>query len=891
MRRVALCLCVLPALVVATAARAREPGGAPPPSAVMPVGWTTSGLSALWTPGRYLVREGDAWVRGPEPGPGIALGAADLSGDVRDEVWMRTSTGGVRIVPYPPGRFAAVDLAGLASAGPVLAIDQDHDGDLDLVAGGVVGGRTGLWTYQNRTPPTTAEAPVMSLVAFDQVGLTTATASPVVGLEAGDVDDGNDLDVVAFARGSAPFLLLSRRQGRFDRESLPGPPVSGPGTLRDLDGDARLDIAYPAGARIAVLIGRGDGTFEPVPPVAVPAAADPLVEVQAADLDGDMRDDLLARDSAGRIHALLAHATGGHRSCALPGNPRTSGTPLVADLDGDGALEVLVPGTGVLWNRSAAGAGSVRVTLRGEGGGVPRRGIGSKVWVSVGARSTRREVRHPAEVFALGGCPHADLIRVQWTNGIRQSELRKEGAGYDGRVVSGSRIEPVQEAGPKQSCPYLYVDRGQGLEYVTDLLAGAPLGLPAPGGGTVPTRPEELVLVPRTAWAAVRGRYRMRITEEFHEITFLDRVRLWVVDHPPGVTVVPDSGMGPGRSEPGLVAFDRVDPPLAATGPAPAPDAAAQDLSLLLAQADGHHFDPPRTGVQGLAPAHAVELTFPRQDPGRRTWLLLEGFVYFSDAGINTRLAQSDPGAMFPPRLEVPDGGERSWRTAVPVVRFPAGRPKTAITEITGRFDPDAPRLRLVTGMRVYLDRVALASVAPGRDPAAGATVRKLAPSRARVMFHGLAPLGPAPDRPPWFIVSAARRRSSLESSLFIPTGMYTRFGPAAPLLAAFDDLYAVIGPGDGVDLEFPAPGGPRSSQVRDLMLDLAGYDKDAHPATFAGERVGPLPYRGMPPYAPSSRFPAGVQRRLAQAHREWSTRPRSGWGGAAHEQRAAILR
>jgi hypothetical protein len=845
------------------------PGGrAAPPGSAAAMGWTTSGLARIWIGDGALERDGTAWKASPPPGPGVLLAAADLNDDRDDDLLMRLPSGGLEVRSYPPGRFA-VALEGLRSTGPVLAVDQDHDGDLDVLAAGEVRGVHGLWLYQNRTPVTAPAPPLLALVPSSTVSLTAPTTAAIVGLCAGDVDGGNDLDVVAFERGSSPAIFFSRRHGRFDRTVVAGAPAAeGPGVLSDVTADGELDLAYPTTGGVVVLAGRGDGSFD-APRRHLAGAKQ--VEVLAADLDGDMREDLIARDPAGALTLLLGE-DGGHRVAPLPAGARSDSTPLIEDLDLDGALDLALPGGSVLHNRSASRAGHVRVALSGLGGVTHSRGVGSRVWVRAGGRMTRREMRHAGEIFALGGCARADLVRIQWTNGIRQSELRKDARGYDPLVPSGTVVTAVQQPGPKASCPYLYVDRGAGPEYVTDVLAGAPLGLPSPAGGLIPTCPQELVLIPRAAWAPVRGRYRMRLTEEFREIAYVDEARLWVVDHAPALVVMPDSGMGAPSGPPRLVAFERVDPPRVALGPA------GEDVTLLVAQTDGHHFEPPRSRIQGLAPEHAIELAFPPHAAGRRVYLVIEGLVYFSDAGINTRLAQSDPTAMAPPRLEVPAPGG-GWRTALASVRFPAGRSKTAITEITGLLSPDDPRLRLVSRMRIYPDRLALGLAAT--DARVGAVrTRILRPARADVVFHGIAPLGPDPDRPPWFIVSGARRRSSLEASFLAPRGLYTRPGPVGPLLAAYDDLCAVIGPGDGLDLEWIAPP-PAPGLARDLMLELSGYDKDAHPATFASDRVGPLPHRGMPPYGPDSRFDEATQERLGRAHGSWNTRYRAGWGGA----------
>jgi hypothetical protein len=982
----------------------KGPGGSAGPAAVAGLAWTTAGLSAIWTggpDGTTLVRKDGAWAPGAALGPGTLLASADLDGDAREEAVVATPGAGgaaAEVRAFPPRGAGApappLVLAGVTAVTAALAVDQDHDGDLDLVlagrgpegpAGGLRppsgaapaarGGRNGLWTFLNKSaPPRPSGAPgpasppfAFEPVSHEQVGLTTATDTPVAGLAAGDLDEANDIDVVAFPTGSPPFALLSRRQGRFVRVPLAGPPGTGRGALSDVTGDALLDVVYPTASGIALVAGRGDGTFiEP----AMVRSGTAFSDVQAADLDGDMFRDLVALDSRGTTVVLMNDRAGGYTPLARerserqsgparerserpsgpdlqsprparerserspmpvaeaaptagpasPGAPgggagAAAGRPLVEDVDGDGVLDLALPGRGLLAGRPELPGGGkpcfLRLTLAGTGQKVNSRGVGCRVWVRAGGRVVRREIEHAGELFGLGGCSQADLVSVQWTNGVRQNHLGPaptSGGARSSVVACGQELVVPQRAGLEGSCPYLYADRGRGPEYVTDLLAGSPLGLPGPDGRPVPGSPTELVLLPRSAWAPVSGSYRLRVTEEYREVTFLDQVRLWVVDHPPGWTVLPDSGIGTEPGEPRLLAFDRVEPVRAARRLG----GASRDAGAELAAADGVHLEPPRTAMQGLAPLHALELTLPEIDPGRRVWLVLAGFVYWTDAGLNTRLAQADPARLVAPRLLVPDPGApgaapkapprpsgapegRGWRTALPFVRFPAGRSKTAVVDVTGLVDPADRRVRIETSMRLYLDRVAVASTAVtaavrGPPPWLGSppiAIRRLAPSAAVLVFHGLVPLSPDPDRPPWTL-DARARHGALEAAWLIPRGDYTRFGPVGPLVVAFDDRYVVMGPGDGVDLSFPVPPGPAPGLVRDLLLEVSGYDKDAHPATFASSTVEPYPYRGMPVYAAGSRFPAGTQRRLAAAHRAWSTRHRDGWGGALPEGAAA---
>jgi hypothetical protein len=78
--------------------------------------------------------------------------------------------------------------------------------------------------------------------------------------------------------------------------------------------------------------------------------------------------------------------------------------------------------------------------------------------------------------------------------------------------------------------------------------------------------------------------------------------------------------------------------------------------------------------------------------------------------------------------------------------------------------------------------------------------------------------------------------------------GLYTRYGDVRELLTAADDRYVVLKSGDAVRLEFDAralPDLPRG-WVRDYLLVLDGWEKDADKNTVAGQAVEPLPFHGM---------------------------------------------
>ena len=105
--------------------------------------------------------------------------------------------------------------------------------------------------------------------------------------------------------------------------------------------------------------------------------------------------------------------------------------------------------------------------------------------------------------------------------------------------------------------------------------------------------------------------------------------------------------------------------------------------------------------------------------------------------------------------------------------------------------------------------------------------------------------------------------------------GRYTRFGDVTGLLTKADDRYVVMKGGDCVRLTFDAAGLPPLPEgwVRDWLVVLDGWDKDADKNTVAGQTVEPLPFHGMDDARYGAQpFPDGPAHRAFV--REYLTRP-----------------
>lgn len=91
---------------------------------------------------------------------------------------------------------------------------------------------------------------------------------------------------------------------------LTGSPSPSALTLLELDGDGKLDLALADrfGGRVYLLLGKGDGTFEPVPPISFDVGRGPTAAL-AIDANGDGRLDLVTTDQEEDTVTLLLNAT------------------------------------------------------------------------------------------------------------------------------------------------------------------------------------------------------------------------------------------------------------------------------------------------------------------------------------------------------------------------------------------------------------------------------------------------------------------------------------------------------------------------------------------------------------------------------------------------------
>ncbi len=809
---------------------------------------------------------------------------ADFDNCGRPDILLTGPTG-VRLFQNVDGtRFADVTkMAGLDQVTGVCLgstwIDLDQDGDLDLLIAEYAGspeaaldrlngkqidtaGKLLLFINIGEAPPFANGKPPGLTCRFKLATGPQALQmkGPVVAVAAADLDADHDVDLLVLTDGHNPVAVLNDRLLRFhlDPLQLSASDAWNGALVFDANHDEQSDLLLlPAGHKPLLFISKKDTPVRALTDRFVPGAVDspPLLQAEAVDVDLDGWTDVvgltqdggpvfLQNDGAGRLVE--------RRGVLSPGGPSDPLLALaVCDLDGVGLADLLfwTASEGLQrWRNLGNSNHSLRLDLTG------RRDVGSSLRTNADAIGARVEVyapttrcwienttlsaglgqsRQPLQ-FGIGQATTADVIRIQWPDGVPQAEL----------AAQAGRLHRISELSRKSSsCPILLTWDGSKFVFITDFLGAGSMGELAADGTTRPPRPEESIKIEPDQLAIRDGRYQLKIAEPTDEVLFLDWLQLDVVDHPKETTIYPDERFA--VAEPAatqeLLAFRQRILPLKAV------DHAGRDVTSLVRERDGRTLDQfAHRSWTGFAEEHFVELDFGDQTRNlprdQRLFLVLAGWTDYPYPE-SIYAAQQAGVAMMTPLLSK-QNKHGAWES-LGEIGFPAGLPRVMTTEVHGLAGSVSCRLRIGTNLQIFWDQIFLAAVPakPVADEDRGIRVHKLPVERATLELRGFMRELVADRRP-----SVYDNEHTESVAVTRWQGEFTRPGDVTKVLQTADDSFAVCGPGGEITISFDARKLPPvlPGQSRSFVLRTRGFCRDASPFTVRGGYVEPLPGRDM---------------------------------------------
>lgn len=751
--------------------------------------------------------------------PHIAVAWGDMNNDGSTEL-LTCSEFGVAIDTFVDSGAQSRHPISNTDCQIIRVLDADHDGDLDVLTGGIAG----LGIYYN-------DSNGKFIPYVNDVGLDIA--SPVTQVLAEDLDRDRDVDLVLIGN-NAPNRVL-RNELTWSYEPYAGLQEFSNEALQavtaldvDVDGRAELITASEEGNLEVWHYGDPDWTRRNIGLV-----IGDVLALDAHDFDGDGRSDLFVATREGfkvidpRTSSVLFEEQREDIQVAIPVyvNARSGPSVIVAS---SSAVEIFHAGPGrhaflAISPSGKTSADQMRSNASGIGTYIKLRvdsrwSVASSFSFHSGASQSLIPV-----MFGSGGADQADYAELLWSDGVTQSEI----ALSFGEI---HRIEEIQRQ--LASCPVVFIWNGEKYEFVSDVLGVAALGYFAEPGVTTPIRTKERLILPDGLLRPRAGNFEVKIGEPMEEILYLDSASLLYFDVPTDWSMTLDERLNVKSATPTsdpIYFRETYDPVRATTN-------LERDVVEEITKTDRRAVDPgpidPRF-IGLLADEFTLELEFGTKLPERNAVLVADGWVEFPYS--QTSFAAYQANTKFEaPTIEARDS-DGEWHVVAEEFGFPGGMPRQISLSL-----PSLPKgtraLRLRSNLEIYWDRIRIVKSSVLAD----AKSVQIRPNRAVVRSPGFADRTTGPQRTPYYDYN--NRLTYGDAKL--AAGMYTVTGNVTELVLETDSAVAIVGSGEEVHLEFAVPSPPKKGFQRYYALEFQGWAKDMDLYTENGDTVEPLPTR-----------------------------------------------
>jgi hypothetical protein len=797
------------------------------------------------------------------PGVGMACTVGDYDNDGHPDLAVSHDRGVALFHNDGGGKFhdvaASTRIRVTGQPMGLTFVDYDHDGDLDLYVA-----RASAHAGPDSSP---SAANITNELwrnngdgKFTEVTQETGLGgdAPSWGATASDINNDRAVDLVVTSLSRPPTVYLNPREGKFraDQPWTSSMQSAAVGALAfDFDKDSWMDLVFTHSGAPGLSLWRNVNGKRFVPVVLPKVDWSRGWGLAALDYDNDGWIDLAAvgeTASRGGIVVLRNEGPAGFRDVSSEvglnkihlTRPRSL---VAADFFGDGATDLLITQNGAppVLLRNVGGNRHHWLKAQLTGLNDNKSAIGAKVDIYAGTLHQKFEVSAASGYFGqsdanitvgLDDAPKIDIFRMLWPTGVLQDEINFP-------ADSRQTINELDRRG--SSCPLLFAWNGHTFQFVADIIGSGIVGhWVGPNERNIPN-PAEYLKVNGSNVQLRNGQLEFRLVEPEEELDYVDQVRLLAVDHPAGVEVYPN---GHFSMYPPFPAF-KVVATRAPHLPLGAWDDRGRDVLAQLLKRD-HQFVTgfENTPFAGFAKLHWLELDLGNWNAQHPLRLILDGFTdYFS---ANSLYSAWQAGLKpIPPYVEALDA-DGHWRRVAGDMGFFSGLERTMTADLTGKLPPGTRKIRIVTNLKIYWDRIRIDNLAAD----ASYRVTQVPLANANLRFRGYPNYveGKTPGDLSFFY-----DQISATGPYAHQAGNYTRYGDVRSLLQKVDDEYVVFGSGDEVAVGFDPSSLPSLARgwVRDYFFYANGFDKDMDFYADYGGTVNPLPVHTLVSYP----YPGGI--------------------------------